>query len=142
MVDPQTVHTLLQTLSEYTEDLRTYHQLSHDEVVADRNYQSMIRYALQTAIQCVIDIANHLLIGGDLEQPSDSRSAMLGLGRHSILSQNFAQELAGMSGLRNVIVNRYMTVDDELIYQFLQRCVTDLETFRQHIVDYLQENCR
>ena len=138
MIDPQAIQALLQTLSEYTEDLRTYQQLSYDEVVADRNYQSMIRYALQTAIQCVIDIANHLLIGGGLEQPSDSRSAILGLGRHGILLQDFAQELAGMSGLRNVIVHRYMTVDDELIYQFLQRCVTDFETFSQHIVDYLQ----
>ena len=142
MVDPQTIHALLQTLSDYTEDLRTYQQLSRDDVVADRNYQSMIRYALQTAIQCVINIANHLLTGGDLEQPADSRSAILGLGRHGILPQDFAQELAGMSGLRNVIVHRYMTVDDELIYQFLQRCVTDFETFSQHTVAYLQENCR
>ena len=140
MIDPQAVHTLLQTLSDYTEDLRAYQQLSRDEVVADRNYQSMIRYAMQTAIQCVIDIANHLLIGGDLEQPSDSRSAILGLGRHEVLPQDFAQDLAGMSGLRNVIVHRYMTVDDELIYQFLQRCVTDFEAFSQHIVDYLQTN--
>ena len=141
MIDPQTIQDLLQTLSEYTEDLRTYQQLSRDEVLADRNYQSMIRYALQTAIQCVIDLANHLLIGGDLEQSSDSRSAILGLGRHDILPRDFAQELAGMSGLRNVIVYRYMTVDDELIYQFLQKCVTDFETFSQHIVDYLRENC-
>ena len=138
MIDPQAAHALLQTLSDYTEDLRAYQQLGRDEVVADRNYQSMIRYALQTAIQCVIDIANHLLIGGDLEQPSDSRSAILGLGRHDILPQDFAQELAGMSGLRNVIVHRYMTVDDELIYQFLQRCVTDFDVFSQHIVGYLQ----
>ena len=142
MIDPQAVQALLQSLSEYTEDLRTYQRLSHDEVLTDRNYQSMIRYAMQTAIQCVIDIANHLLIGGDLEQPSDSRSAILGLGRYGILPQDFAQGLAGMSGLRNVIVHRYMTVDDELIYQFLQRCVTDFETFSQHIVAYLQENCR
>lgn len=140
MIDPQAVQTLLQSLSEYTEDLRTYQQLSYDDVIADRNYQSMIRYALQTAIQCVIDIANHLLIGGDLEQPSDSRSAILGLGRHGILPQDFAQGLAGMSGLRNVIVHRYMTVDDELIYQFLQRCVADFETFSQHIVSYRQES--
>ncbi len=139
MIDPQAVQALLQTLSEYTEDLRTYQQLNCDEA-ADRNYQSMIRYALQTAIQCVIDIANHLLIGGDLEQPSDSRSAILGLGRHDLLPQDFAQELAGMPGLRNVIVHRYMMVDDELIYQFLQRCVPDFETFSQHIVDYLQAN--
>ncbi len=140
MIDPQAVQALLQALSEYTEDLHTYQQLSHDEVVADRNYQSMVRYAMQTAIQCVIDIANHLLIGGDLEQPSDSRSAILGLGRHGILPQDFAQELMGMPGLRNVIVHRYMTVDDELIYHFLQRCVTDFERFSQHIVDYLQAN--
>lgn len=141
MIDPQAVQALLQSLSEYTEDLRTYQRLNHDDVIADRNYQSMIRYALQTAIQCVIDIANHLLIGGDLEQPSDSKAAILGLGRYGILPQDFAQGLAGMSGLRNVIVHRYMTVDDELIYQFLQRCVTDFETFSQHIVDYLRENC-
>ena len=38
-----------------------------------------------------------------------------------------------MSGLRNVIMHRYMAVD-ELIYQFLQRSATDFETFSQHIV--------
>ena len=43
MIDPQAVQAVLQTLSEYTEDLRTYQQLNHDDVVADRNYQSMIR---------------------------------------------------------------------------------------------------
>ena len=141
MIDPQAVQALLQSLSEYTEDLRTYQQLSLDEVITDRNYQSMIRYAMQTAIQCVIDIANHMLIGGDLGQPSDSRSAILGLGEHGVLPPDFAQELAGMSGLRNVIVHRYMTVDDELIYQFLQKCATDFDAFSQHIVDYLRENC-
>lgn len=120
MIDPQIVQDLLQTLSEYTEDLRTYQQLSHDEIVTDRHYQSMIRYALQTAIQSVIDIANHLLVGGDLEQPADSRSAILGPGRNDILPQDFAQKIAGMSGLRNVIVHRYMTVNHALIYQFLQ----------------------
>ena len=73
MINPQAVQALLQTLSEYTEDLHTYQQLSYDEVLTDRNYQSMIRYALQTAIQCVIDIANHLLIGGDLEHPSNQQ---------------------------------------------------------------------
>lgn len=140
MINPQAVQALLQTLSEYTEDLHTYQQLSYDEVLTDRNYQSMIRYALQTTIQCVIDIANHLLIGGDLEHPSNSRSAILGLGRHDILPRDFAQTLASMSGLRNVIVRRYAPVDDELIYQFLQRCVTDFETFSQQIVDYLQAN--
>ena len=140
MIDPEAVQALLQSLSEYTEDLQSYQQLSRDEVVTDRNYQSMIRYAMQTAIQCVIDIANHLLIGGDLEQPSDSRSAILGLGRHGILPQDFAQELTSMPGLRNVIVHRYMTVDHELIYQFLHRCVTDFEMFSQYIVGYLQGN--
>ena len=45
-----------------------------------------------------------------------------------------------MSGLRNVIMHRYMAVDDELIYQFLQRSATDFETFSQHIVAYLQAN--
>ena len=138
MIDPQAVRALLQTLSDYTEDLRTYQQLHVNEVVADRNYQSMIRYALQTVIQCVIDIANHLLIGGDFEQPSDSRSAILGLGRHGILPPGFAQSLAGMPGLRNVIVHRYTTVDDEFVYQFLRRCVTDFEDFSQHIIAYLQ----
>ena len=33
MIDPQTIQDLLQTLSEYTEDLRTYQQLSRDAVV-------------------------------------------------------------------------------------------------------------
>jgi len=140
MIDPQIVQDLLQTLSEYTEDLRTYQQLSHDEIVTDRHYQSMIRYALQTAIQYVIDIANHLLVGGDLEQPADSRSAILGLGRNDILPQDFAQKIAGMSGLRNVIVHRYMTVNHALIYQFLQTSVGDFETFSKHIVAYLQAN--
>lgn len=138
MIDHQTVQELLQTLSEYNEDLRTYQRLSHDEVVTNRHSQSMIRYAMQTAIQCLVDIANHLLVGGDLEQSTDSRSAILGLGRHGILPQDFAQQISGMAGLRNVIVHQYMTVDHELIYQFLQTSVDDFETFSQHIVAYLQ----
>ncbi|MBM3238698.1 hypothetical protein FJZ31_20590 [Candidatus Poribacteria bacterium] len=81
VMESRTVNEILQTLNEYiaglpcklvNSDLRLYQQLSHDEVVHNRHHQSMIRYALQTAIQCVrkahrrlrltvIDIGNYIL---------------------------------------------------------------------------------
>lgn len=138
VMESRTVNEILQTLDEYIADLRLYQQLSHDEVVHNRHHQSMIRYALQTAIQCVIDIGNYILTASGFERPEDNKDILMGLGRHGVIPEDFAQKIFGMAGFRNIIVHRYFKVDAELVYQNLQEGVDDFEQFSQYITDYLK----
>ena len=77
VVESRTVNEILQTLDEYIADLRLYQQVSRDEVVDNRHHQSMIRYALQTAIQCVIDVGNYILSASGFERPKDNKNDLL-----------------------------------------------------------------
>ncbi|MBM3238699.1 DUF86 domain-containing protein [Candidatus Poribacteria bacterium] len=63
----------------------------------------------------------------------------MGLGRHGVIPEGFAQKISGMAGFRNIIVHRYFKVDAELVYQNLREGVDDFEQFSQYITDYLTE---
>ncbi len=138
VVESRTVNEILQTLDEYIADLRLYQQVSRDEVVDNRHHQSMIRYAFQTAIQCVIDVGNYILSANGFERPKDNKEVLLGLGRHGVIPEDFAKKISGMAGFRNILVHRYFKVDAELVYQHLQDGVDDFEQFSQYITDYLR----
>jgi len=86
-----------------------------------------------------MDISNHLLAGLRRQVPDDGREAIRQLGRGTgVLPYEFAERIAPMSGLRNVIVHEYLTVDPLIVHQALLRGLDDFDEFAQHVYDYLR----
>jgi uncharacterized protein YutE (UPF0331/DUF86 family) len=44
------------------------------------------------------------------------------------------EKLREMRGFRNILVHRYGTVDDELVYDLLENNLTDFQDFRKEIL--------
>jgi uncharacterized protein YutE (UPF0331/DUF86 family) len=128
---------ILQTLAEYVDELKTYRGLPREHVVGDRQTQSAVRYALQTAIQCLLDAGLHVLVDDGLARPRDSREVLQQLGATGVLPAEFAAQIEGMAGFRNILVHRYARVDAEIVYRHLQDRVADFELFLRHMSEYL-----
>lgn len=87
-----------------------------------------IQHGLLTCIQVVLDVSNHLVSALAAPTPSDYRGSILELGRIGVLPEQFANSIAPMAGLRNVIVHEYTSVDLEIIVAVLK---DELEAFRE-----------
>lgn len=138
MVDKHTVLAILQSLGEYLDDLRSYRKLPAETVERDRQVQSAVRYALQTAIQCVLDAGVHILVDSGLARPRDNKQVLQALGEHGILPKDFAKRIEGMAGFRNILVHRYFKVDSKLVYKRLRDDLPDFEMFVRHVTEYLE----
>ncbi|MFZ5592469.1 MAG: type VII toxin-antitoxin system HepT family RNase toxin [Bacillota bacterium] len=88
-----------------------------------------IKYALQTAIEAVIDIAYHISAQKYFRAPQDARQAMQILAENKVISQERMVVYSSMIGLRNRIVHGYQDVSGERLYEILINHLDDLERF-------------
>lgn len=89
----------------------------HD--IADRN--------LQVAVECCVDIANHLISARGLRFPETYADAFAVLAEAGLLPGDLAERLSKAAGLRNIIVHEYLSIDRRLLFDSLG----DLQDFRR-----------
>jgi len=140
MVDRDVLREILQTLAEYVDELKAYRDLPREKVIGDRQVQSAVRYAFQTAIQCVLDAGLHILVDAGLASPRDNKEILQLLGEKGILPATFAKRIEGMAGFRNILVHRYFKVDSEIVDRHLRGSLGDFEEVLRLLRDYLDRS--
>ena len=98
------------------------------ELVGDEVLLSATKYRFVTAIEAVLDVANHLLASELWGPAEDSADSVRHLARHGVLDDELAERLAAAVGFRNVLVHGYVEVDDVRVVANLDRLV-DLDDF-------------
>jgi uncharacterized protein YutE (UPF0331/DUF86 family) len=88
----------------------------------------------------LLDAGLHLLVDSGLARPRDNREVIQALGEKGILSREFAREIEGMAGFRNLLVHRYSRVDPEIVYQHLQDRLHDFDSFLRYVQAYLDRH--
>lgn len=137
MVDRDALLDILATLAEYLEELKGYQNLPREQVLGDRQVQSAVRYAFQTAIQCVLDAGLHVLVDSGLARPRDNKEILQALGEKGVIPLEFVRKIEGMAGFRNILVHRYFKVDPEIVYAHLRDRLGDFEILLKYLRDYL-----
>jgi uncharacterized protein YutE (UPF0331/DUF86 family) len=90
---------------------------------------------LQLAIQVCIDIAGHLVAELDLPLPADYRGLFVAL-TAADLDPGLSDRLAAATGLRNVLVHDYLELDENVVWEALDR-LDDLREFAAFVVQRL-----
>lgn len=71
MVDAEIVRDRLEVLEEYTGILRSFGPSTRDELESNVERRLAVLHALQISIECVIDIASHLVATRRLGRPAN-----------------------------------------------------------------------
>lgn len=100
---------------------------------------SAVERNFQVAIECILDIGNHIIAEKGFESPDDNEDIIRILGDEGVLPPDFAGSIKGMAGFRNILVHGYTKVDYELLYDYLARRLDDLRQFARHISAYLDK---
>lgn len=95
-----------------------------------------VKYTFVTAIEAVVDVAQHMAAAEGWGPPDSNADAVRLLGRRGVLDPELGERLARAVGFRNVLVHEYVDVDDRVVVDRLQD-LGDLRAFPSAVVRWL-----
>lgn len=75
----------------------------------------------------MIDVCHYVAALESWEKADESRDAILKTGERGVIPVELSRRIAGVAGLRNILVHAYLRVDRSIVYDYLSR----LEDFRE-----------
>ena len=130
MVDRYIVRARIAKIREYVALLRKIRrQANKASFVKDPLIYGNAERYLQLAIQCVLDVSNHVVADMRLNLPSDNRELFEMLAKHKVISTALSKKLTAMAGFRNVLVHEYLEIDRHRVYNALENELGDFERF-------------
>jgi len=120
------------TIEDNLRQLEALRGKSLDDLVSDADALDAAKYRLQTAIQAMMDISNHLCARLRLQIGEDSGECIRALEKTGLVTQNHATMYVQMIRFRNVLVHLYGEVDNRRVHEIIQN---NLDYFRRFMMD-------
>ena len=106
------VYQKLEALKNYRQELKRLLEQTPDEAFfSDSGKLRIAERLVQLIVDGMIDTNQHLIRERELKIPDDLQSTFLVLGENNILPQAFAQKIAPVTGVRNILVHQYEKLD-------------------------------
>lgn len=135
MVDEMRVRRLLRQAADVVDFLES--EAAADETIrSQRRWLDSIKYNFVVAIECCVDVGQHLCAVQGWGPPATNADAFRILAAHGVLDADLATRMAQASGFRNVLVHEYVQVRDDLVVANLAR-TGDIRRFVRGIADWL-----
>ena len=137
MVDRRVIEERLLKLEEYVNLLSGQQKISEAEFVSDPHIYGFVERFLHLAIECVIDVGNHVIASEGFEKPQEYKEIPAVLAGKQIIPEKFSRVLAEMAKFRNLLVHDYLKIDRHKVYGVLQKNLDDFRAFARYIELYL-----
>jgi uncharacterized protein YutE (UPF0331/DUF86 family)/predicted nucleotidyltransferase len=137
MIGRRTINDRLTYIDAVLGRLKSRRSLSLEEFRTDVDRRDATLYQLQTCVEAMTDIANHLVAALGLRKPRDRGDLFLILGEEGILDRALSRRLGAAVGLRNVLVHGYLEPAIDIVYSTIQEDLGDIEGYCRQIVTYL-----
>lgn len=135
--DKDVVTRLISELRKSLDRLRALSRVDENAFINDPDKIGSAKYHFIIAIECGIDLCNHLISRNGLRAPEDYGDTFRVLAESGALEASFAEELAAMARFRNRLVHLYWEVDDRQVHRLLQSRLGDLSRFLEAMAKYL-----
>lgn len=137
-IDKTFILKKLEDIQTYIEELEELYTSPREEVV--KNYEKLhtAERLLQLIVDTMIDINNHIIKELSLNPADDFQSTFKTLAQSNVISEDLAQKIAPVVGLRNLIVHRYERLDKDLFVDTLKKEQKDFKNFTKEIYEYLK----
>jgi uncharacterized protein YutE (UPF0331/DUF86 family) len=134
----EVIESRLRELENCLRKLEKIAELNLEAYLENELTQDAAERNLQIAIQCVLDIGTHIIAEEGFRTPSSSEEVIRILGEEGIIPVEFALNLQGMAGLRDLLVHEYLEINNERIYSLITRRREDFIRFAEYIHQYLE----
>src|SRR3990172_12871505 len=108
------------SLLRYVQVLRALADTPRDTFLASGDKIGNAKYHFVVAVECCVDIANHIIAAEGYRIPRDNADTFAALAEQGVLPAERIAALRAMARFRNRLVHLYWDVDDESVYTYLQ----------------------
>lgn len=137
MVNKEIVLKKIDVLDKNLQELDKFRGLSIDDLEDLKNRWAVER-GLQASIEIILDVGNHIIADERLGSPEKNQDIIDILGKQGVISEQLANDLAGLAGFRNILVHEYTNIDLEKVYEHLQKAHHIFSAFITEILKYLE----
>lgn len=127
MVRKELITARLERLGDYMKTLKAIRKYSLDNFKNDVFIHATTERYLQLAIECVLDIGNHIISDRGFRKPDTYAEIFEILAENKIITKKLLKENEGMVAFRNILVHDYLRVDLDKVYDILHKRLTPLE---------------
>lgn len=138
-LDKESLFYKLEKIRVNVKKLHQLGKLSFKAFLHDIEHTATAERLLQTAIEAMLDVGNHLIAVEGWQAPLEYRDVFLILGRQNILPSKDVERYAAMVGLRNRLVHAYDEIDHRKIHAMLRRDLGDFERYVRSILQHLKK---
>ncbi len=102
-------------------------------------YQNLVEKAaseryIEKITEDIISIALRIIRIKKFEEPEDDEHIFTLLSKNNIITNQLAQRLIELKGMRNIIIHEYAEIDDKIVYNALQNNLEqDVQEFIKQI---------
>ena len=139
MVDSEKIRQKIRFIEDSIAKLEEVKVFSKDDLTTDFIKLAAVKYLLQTAIEAMIDTANHIIARERFESPTSAADAFRVLAARNIISSDNAKIYGLMAKFRNRIVHMYNEVNPDEIYRIIQNNLGDFKSFLNEVLIFIQK---
>ncbi|GAB6192908.1 type VII toxin-antitoxin system HepT family RNase toxin [Desulfocastanea catecholica] len=137
MVNKNMLTARLERLHDYLNILKSVQQYDSTRFINDPFIYGTAERNLHLAIECLLDIGNHIIADRGYEKPESYADIFNILHQHLVIQYQLYKNLEGMAAFRNVLVHDYMRLDRARVYQTIQNKTQYLEELGAIFADML-----
>lgn len=105
------------------------------ELKSDKKKEWALRYGLLESIQIVIDMSCHLVVKHNLGNAETYADCIVLLRQYDYIDDALESSLKAMTGLRNILVHEYVTIDLDQLFGMLDH-LDDFTMFANDIDEH------
>jgi len=139
MIDRRVINERLEYIRHTLARLYRRRGLTLEEFRADEDGYRATLYDLQTCLEAMADIGNHIIAAMAFRKPKDRRDIMMVLAEAGVISKPLGERLAQAQAMRNIIVHGYLDIILDEVYRVIQEGLGDIEEFCRSVVNYVDQ---
>lgn len=133
MVNKDLLVTRLDKLKGYVDFLESVQIHDQASFVKDPYIYGASERFLQLAMECVIDISNHIIADMRYRKPESNRDIFVILHENEVISADLMERLTDMASFRNILVHDYVELDRKIVFDIIKTHLDDFRTFARII---------
>lgn len=137
LYDQETMVRLITELRKSVARLRYLSKLSDAQFLKDPDKIGSAKYHFIVAIECCIDMCNHIIARNGFRAPEDYGDTFRVMSEQGAFKPDFSDELVNMAKFRNRLVHIYLEVENKQVYEILQDRIGDFKKFVDAIANFL-----
>lgn len=129
----------LEYLNKLLEELEDVKKKPKDEFLDDFSTLLGAERALVLSTNICIDIGSHILSINNLSKPETYSEIFEDLKKNDIINEEISEKLIDFVGLRNILGHLYTKIDNEKVYEIIQKDLNVFHAFKDQIVSSFRD---